>query len=570
MSSPHRQYIHVMLEQHSFIMDANIVDNHEEDDENEQRDSKSQGIAAVVAAETKRIDSFYPKGRLLLITFIKQYNNFLLLTRLKCDELIEDFVEEMGDDIRRMSRYFVEIEPVDVIKTRRLQLLAFLERYDDFLKLTRGKCDEFVVTFFDEMISNTSEMIFDDAIGHDYRGLDIDYDTDEELEATLRFFPCVMYLPRFTRNKMPLLIFLKKEEDDEEDNEKGDVLVCNRKAVSFLPIVLRVAVELGVKEPHERGGLLSHTYNDISIMDRLMMSGTEYSKTEYLESIDEQFLQVLKQLRVLHLLRKEDIKKYGLLRQLCCQPYFAQKRFLFLVEWDPNALTQTDQRDWRNKQGWLPLHFAALQSTIIGFRSVLDMAIRYFPCKKGISLLFLKDYKNDWPLTIACDEHRFGRVKSMKAIEASMTIYSSTTLEDKSEITSPILNIVEAIIYAAINVNIHLDCVYFLLRRQPDIISGSSSYNIRNNIVSNDDDIANLLERDAIGYGAEKAEMERYAENLIKIEGYHSVEFIKKHCEDWEVGEWSWMKPMHRKAFKKWLSRTKAIRNKAIRNTNYS
>jgi len=66
-------------------------------------------------------------------------------------------------------------------------------------------------------------------------------------------------------------------------------------------------------------------------------------------------------------------------------------------------------------------------------------------------------------------------------------------------------------------------------------------------------DISNFLERNAIGLGAEKAEMDKYAENLVKIEGCHSVEFIKMHCEDQDVDRWDWMKPMHRKAFKKWL-----------------
>jgi hypothetical protein len=86
---------------------------------------------------------------------------------------------------------------------------------------------------------------------------------------------------------------------------------------------------------------------------------------------------------------------------------------------------------------------------------------------------YLKDHKHNWPLPlkIACDEDRFGRVKSMEAIEASMTIYSTTALEDKFDDTSPILNIAEAIIYAAIGVNIHINCVYFLLRWQPDITS---------------------------------------------------------------------------------------------------
>jgi hypothetical protein len=66
-------------------------------------------------------------------------------------------------------------------------------------------------------------------------------------------------------------------------------------------------------------------------------------------------------------------------------------------------------------------------------------------------------------------------------------------------------------------------------------------------------DISNFLARVAIGFGAVKAEMEKYAENLVKIEGCHSVEFIKMHCEDQDVDRWDWMKPMQRKAFKKWL-----------------
>jgi hypothetical protein len=81
------------------------------------------------------------------------------------------------------------------------------------------------------------------------------------------------------------------------------------------------------------------------------------------------------------------------------------------------------------------------------------------------------------------------------------------------------------------------------------------------NNVRNGDDIASFLERDAIGYGAERTEMKKYAENLVNIEGCHSVQFIKMYCEDQDVDGWTWMKPMHRKAFKKWLIGTKATRN---------
>jgi hypothetical protein len=170
-------------------MDTNIVDN--EQDEREKREYTT----IVTAAYTKRINTFYPKGQLQLITFIKQYDNFLLHTREKCDELLDDFYEEMGDDIRQMWRYRTEIEPTETISMRRLQLVTFLEWYDDFLQFTKEKCDELVDHFFGEMIANNHDTIFDDAIGDKYCGLDSDRDTDEELEATLRFSPVLCICP---------------------------------------------------------------------------------------------------------------------------------------------------------------------------------------------------------------------------------------------------------------------------------------------------------------------------------------------------------------------------------------
>jgi hypothetical protein len=83
----------------------------------------------VVTAHTKQVNDFFPEGLLQLITFIQQYDDFLLLTRLKSDELLEDFFLEMGEDISQMSRYGIESEPTETITTRRLQLVTFLEWY---------------------------------------------------------------------------------------------------------------------------------------------------------------------------------------------------------------------------------------------------------------------------------------------------------------------------------------------------------------------------------------------------------------------------------------------------------
>jgi hypothetical protein len=49
----------------------------------------------------------------------------------------------------------------------------------------------------------------------------------------------------------------------------------------------------------------------------------------------------------------------------------------------------------------------------------------------------------------------------MKIVDDTLTLHSDTT--------TPI-NVEDALITAAIDENIHLDCVYFLLQRQPDVL----------------------------------------------------------------------------------------------------
>ena len=73
----------------------------------------------------------------------------------------------------------------------------------------------------------------------------------------------------------------------------------------------------------------------------------EPNNGEHHEHIDDKYLQILIQLRKMGLLKKEDIQRYVILSMCClryCQQYgSAGKRFRFMVEWDPNALTQTDE-----------------------------------------------------------------------------------------------------------------------------------------------------------------------------------------------------------------------------------
>ncbi|OEU10397.1 hypothetical protein FRACYDRAFT_247466 [Fragilariopsis cylindrus CCMP1102] len=236
-----------------------------------------------------------------------------------------------------------------------------------------------------------------------YQGLDSDRDTKAEFETVLRLFPSVL-----TRRI--------EVEIDAGDDEEGQVqlvtcrypirfLALTAKAVSFLPLVAGLAIELGLFDEQQRGGLLCLVSRGNIVLHHLMMTDLHESQ-KYHEIVDDKKLQVLIQLRKLGLLKKEDIKSYGLLSYLCQQNnYFAEKRIRFLVEWDPSALLHPDQRD-------VPLHYAigGCPSPVIQrIQFVFEYGIHYFPKKKGISLLFKKNNHNRTPFQYAC--MRFGGEK---------------------------------------------------------------------------------------------------------------------------------------------------------------
>ena len=111
---------------------------------------------------------------------------------------------------------------------------------------------------------------------------------------------------------------------------------------------------------------------------------------------------------------------------------------------------------------------------------VYEYGICYYPKNKGINLLFKKeeddeddeddkddkddkddyDEDNQTPFQAVCK--KFGYVQVMKVIEDTLIRYTSSD-------NTPI-NFVEALLIAAIDDNIHLDCVYFILRRHPDLL----------------------------------------------------------------------------------------------------
>ncbi|OEU12976.1 hypothetical protein FRACYDRAFT_243278 [Fragilariopsis cylindrus CCMP1102] len=370
-----------------------------------------------------------------------------------------------------------EHQAADARRRRRLELITVLQKTEEFPFRSENKTDELVETFLETLKDDIHDMICErDHDDGNYQGLDSDRDTEAEVETVLRLFPGVM-----TRRK-EIAIYEGDDDDDEEEEEERVVLYpiqflavtlypdgswssdqwCNVKSAPFIPLVARLAIEFGLFDEQHRGGLLfeDETHDIRHVLHYLICSDPiERRSQEYHEHIDDKYLQVLIQLRKMGLLKKEDIQKYDLLNDLSCHYFHSgEKRFRFLVQWDPSALTHTTE--YSN----LPLRSSYLnRDSIRGFQSIFEYGIHYFPKKKGINLLFIKTNEGDTPFKIACE--KYGHEQVMEVVEDTLIRYS-TSLDNHA---SP-LNIVEALMMAAIDENVHIDCVYFLIRREPDIL----------------------------------------------------------------------------------------------------
>ncbi|OEU19144.1 hypothetical protein FRACYDRAFT_237434 [Fragilariopsis cylindrus CCMP1102] len=443
------------------MMEANI--------ENNELDQHEVTAQQIIDAATKRLLAFdfasSDEQQQQAIFFLKkmilvleQKETFPLRTRNKTDELVETFLIEAAQDEQQQAQ-----QAVVLLK----KLILVLQYRETFPLRTRNQTDELVEKFLAELEDDVHNMLcadLTDPNSDNYRGLDSERDTEAEVEAIVRIFPEVLTRIRIENEDdehvslhypIQLLAFAHNED---EDGSYG----CNVKAVSFIPVVARLAIEFGCFEEEERGGLLCEDRYGENVLHCLTLScgGQTYNQDEQCKAADDKYLQVLIQLRKLGLLKKEDIKRYSLLHKLCREKendYFAEKRFRFLVEWDPTALLHAIT------YGWLPIHCAAFLSSPRGFELVFEYGIRYFPKKKGISLLFKKTNHDDsTPFQYACEI--FGHEKVMEVVEDTLAhCYASSD-------DTPPLHVVNALMTAAIDKNIHLDCVYFLMRRKPDIL----------------------------------------------------------------------------------------------------
>ena len=243
---------------------------------------------------------------------------------------------------------------------------------------------------------------------------------------------------------------------------------CNFKALPVVATLAWVATELDSFEDHERGGLLIEDRYGNNTLQYLAQSSHSSNEEEHNRRIDIACLSQFIQLRQMGLFKLEDIPRYNLVHRVCYQDYFAENTFHFLVDMDPSSLVRTDE------EGFLPLHCATQESTIQAFRIVFEYLIGYYPTKKGISSLFTKNNTGGTAFQMAC--HRHERDLVMEIIEDTL---------NNSDIP---IHTVEALVTAASDEEIDLDCVYLLLRREPHVLARLLPLGPNNNNNNNDDD----------------------------------------------------------------------------------
>lgn len=367
----------------------------------------------------------------------------------------EDDDDEQQQQVEQQQAEAAEAAEAAVAETQkeeRLELISVvLERKKKVPKQTRNKIDKLVEKFLQDLEDDIHEMLCcnnDDP--DDYCGLDSSRDTVAEVETAIRLFPDVLSRHsqrNFYDNDDPVervVYYLHPIQCLSSNLLRISLMTC-----SFIPVLARLAIEFGTFERHLRGGLLNQNFKWVTVLEDLVY-GMGGGSQEHKKLADNTCLELMKELKESGLLVKEDILRYELLRKSFVQDYSHFAKFRFLVEWDLAALMQP------NHHKHVILHFAA--TSIQAFRVVFEAGIRYFPKKKGISILFSKDEDDETPFQNACNHHE--REKVVKIIEDTLTYYHSDTP----------LNIADTLLSAAIDDSIHLDCVYFLLRRQPDVL----------------------------------------------------------------------------------------------------
>ena len=479
-------------------MNNNNNNNNNTDDSNNSNDSDSEDSADDVDDDADNdVDN-------------DDDNRYLWLLQNEIDDTVNEFVGKMNTVVTEYEERFLPIfcggneeqrDNLPIPAGMRICRDNFIDVIDDSFDFSLGKStmtvskclhhmDRKACTLLDKTWSHEVINVEDN---RDFaRGLDIAYDTEEEVQNMLRIFPDSI--------------------NWWYDNNFNCGLVLEPKSVTLLPVMLEACIDHGKDIDVLKSMLVSHDEDDMGVITRrciIQRLNMTHSDIEDKRLYDARCLTVLRRLKEMQLLRKEDVQEYRLLHKLCDKSlilnshnFFARQRFDFLVQLDPYGLINQPKSEGGFVGDLLLRACTSSFSSIEDFEIVFEAMVRYFPKMKGICTLFQANIhtgiKRSSPFKAACDvnnlrqrmnKNRYRRDDVMDVIEKVLVRNSALILHTDEQTQT--CN--DPLILAMIDDQITLDGLFFLLRRSPDVLpnillqqnSNESSYSPRNHELIN-------------------------------------------------------------------------------------
>jgi hypothetical protein len=237
-------------------------------------------------------------------------------------------------------------------------------------------------------------------------------------------------------------------------DEHGSFLIHNAfysGSVSFVPMLAEEGMKHNVGGEGTRGGLLREDpFCGQSVLESLSCNHTSNSDVPYLD--------VIKRLREMGFIEKEDIKEYNLLWDSCKES--SSKRFNYFADWDPSALKEVQQDGKSLLQSCARVsNQSSVSWCIATFQLALSATLRHYPHELG--LLLLKNTNSHTPFQVA--RKHFGEQESWKMIKKCLDESNGSTILERD----PETNMYPFLSAAVGDDTSELDLVYYFVRRNP-------------------------------------------------------------------------------------------------------
>ena len=222
-----------------------------------------------------------------LIPILQQKKEVPSRTRSKINELARQFLQELGNNQPQEQEENEDDVIADVVVEDKL--ITVLQQKKEVPLRTSSKINESACQFLQKLGNDVHAMICeilcDNATDPEtYSGLDSDRDTEAEVETILGFFPEVL-----ARRRVRVRDADEDAHDDADDDDEVVypihclshvsglcIHLCNLKAISFIPLFVRIAIKFGCFAVEDRGGLLCDDCNGNNVLRLLLISIRTY------------------------------------------------------------------------------------------------------------------------------------------------------------------------------------------------------------------------------------------------------------------------------------------------------